>query len=80
MTYAPAKFEVTTSNGLEDTITRNVTYKRTDGHRTYRRITDRLWCLINIPYNSKDSAGIIKSEWCIVYIEISQVTKIYCIS
>ena len=33
--YASTKFEVATSNGLgEDTITRNVTDRRTDGRRT----------------------------------------------
>ena len=38
--YASTKFEVATSNGLgEDTITRNVTDRRTDG-RTDRRRTD----------------------------------------
>ena len=54
--YAPTKFEVAMSNGLgEDTITRNVTDRRTDG-----RTTDRLWYEINIPYFSFEKAGIIK--------------------
>ena len=54
--YAPTKFEVGTSNGLgEDTITRNVTDRQTDG-----RTTDRLWYEINIPYFSYEKAGITK--------------------
>ena len=55
MTYAPAKFEVPTSNGLgEDTnYKKNVTDARIDG-----RTTDRLLYEINIPYFSKDKAGI----------------------
>ena len=53
--YAPTKFENAMSNGLgEDTITRNVTDRRTDG-----RTTDRLWYEINIPYFSYEKAGII---------------------
>ena len=49
--YASAKFEVATSNSLgEDMITRNVTDRRT---------TDRLWYELNIPYFSKENAGII---------------------
>ena len=55
--YAPTKFEVAMSNGLEeDTITRNVTDGRTDGQMHGR--TDRLWYEINIPYFSYEKAGI----------------------
>ena len=53
--YAPTKFEVATSNRLgEDTITRNVADRQTQG-----RTTDRLWYEINIPYFSYEEAGII---------------------
>ena len=56
---ASTKFEVATSNGFgEDTITRNVTDRRTDA-RTDRWTTDRLWYEINIPYFSNEKAGII---------------------
>ena len=55
VTYSATKFEVTTSNGLEgDTFTRNVMHRRTDG-----QTTDRLWYEINIPFFSKEKAGII---------------------
>ena len=58
VTYAPTKFEVSTSNGLgEDTITRNVTDGRTD-RQTDARTTDRIWYEINIPYFSYEKAGI----------------------
>ena len=60
MIYPPIMFEVATSNGLgEDTITRNVTDRRTDG-QTHGQTTDRLWYEINIPYFSYEKAGIIK--------------------
>ena len=49
MTYAPAKSEVATYNGLEDIIIRNV----------MQGWTDRLWYEINIPYFSKEKVGII---------------------
>ena len=62
VTYAPAKFEVAMSKRLgEDTITRNVTDGRTDG-QTHGRTTDRLWYEINIPYFSKEKAGIKSRE------------------
>ena len=58
--YAPAKFEVASTNRLgEDTITRNVTDGRRQTHgRTDGRTDGRLWYEINIPYFSYEKAGI----------------------
>ena len=62
MTYLDTKFEVATSNSLEEnTFTRNVTDGRTHGH-TDRQMTDRLWYQINIKKNADiTSKGIYTS-------------------
>ena len=47
VSYLGTKFEVATSNGLGDTVTRNMMDTRTDVHTDGQ--TDQLWYEINIP-------------------------------
>ena len=56
VTCLGTKFEVAPSNGLGgDIFTRNVMDGRTD-----RRMMDKLWCEINIPFFLKKRADIIR--------------------